>query len=76
MGSTILINGNSHCSPYVVKVIGNSEEMAASLGSKTGFAEQLRLFGLGVAIEKAEYLSIPEYKGEITFQYAKPVGNI
>lgn len=72
-GTKIVINGQSCTSPFVIKAIGNSEKMLQTLESKGSILELLRQFGQEITIEKSESLSIPKYKGEVNFKYARPV---
>ena len=74
-GDRVLINGNYYASPFIIKAIGNSEDMFNNLETKNGILNELRYFGLGITIEKSESLSIPKYEGEVNYKYAKPVEN-
>lgn len=73
MGTTVLINGNSYSSPFEVKAIGNTANMTEWLKLKNGYTEQLKAIGLGITVEQSESLTIPKYKGKVSFKYAKPV---
>ncbi|MGI6436188.1 MAG: M56 family metallopeptidase [Syntrophomonadaceae bacterium] len=67
----ILINNNTYNSPFIIKAIGNSEKMEQALQSRGGHIEMLRLFGMGLAIERSDKLLIPKYTGEVIIKYAK-----
>jgi len=74
-GTSILINGNLYSSPFVIKAIGDSNMMSTNLQLKGGIAELLREYGIKITIKESRNLSIPKFKGEVNFKYAKPVEN-
>lgn len=73
VGPTVLVNNTRIAPPFVIKAIGDSKTLEAGLLIKDGIAEVLKSYGIGVDIQTSETVTVPAYKGAITFKYAKKV---
>ncbi|MBO8128618.1 MAG: DUF881 domain-containing protein [Peptococcaceae bacterium] len=71
-GAFINVNLTPVASPYVIKAIGDPEELKNLLEMSGGLAETLRSWGIGVEIEMADRVEIPGYQGA-RFEYARPM---
>lgn len=72
-GTTILIDTKRLAPPYEIKAIGDPDNLKNALMMPGGFVEQQILaFNLKFVVEKMDKISIPAYKGSISFDYAQP----
>lgn len=73
-GTNITINHNA-CTgpPFTIKAIGDPETLETNLNDDRSHATTLKVFGVGVSIERNEKLLIPKYNGEAGFKYAELV---
>lgn len=73
-GTTILIDTKRLAPPYTLDVIGDSKNLQQALLMPGGFIEtQILSFNLRFEIQRVDELTIPAYKGSISFQYGKPL---
>ena len=72
-GPTVSVNNVRSSPPYVIKAIGNPQNLDASLKMRGGVIETLKFWGIQVQTKKEENITIPGYKGVFDFEYAKPV---
>lgn len=72
-GPTVSVNNVRSSPPYVIKAIGNPQNLDASLKMRGGVIETLKFWGIQVQTKKEEKISVPAYKGSFRFEYAKPV---
>ncbi len=73
-GTTILIDTKRLAPPYIIEVIGDPVNLHHALMMPGGLVEnQIKSFNLTFEIQPMDEVSIPAYKGGISFQYAKPV---
>ncbi len=70
-GPTIRVNRKLLAAPFVIEAIGDPEHMVNSLKIKGGILETLQFYGLQVTAKKLSKVSIPAYKGNVGFDYAK-----
>ncbi|MCY6354780.1 DUF881 domain-containing protein [Clostridium sp. ZS2-4] len=68
----IRVNNNDFKPPFIIKAIGDPEVLNDELTMKLDYF-MLRKNHIGIKIEKKDKLLIPKYKGNIDFQYAKPI---
>lgn len=74
-GTTILIDTKRLAPPYLIEVIGDPDNLKNALLMPGGFVEtQILSFNLKFEIEKVNEpeITIPAYKGSISFEHAKP----
>ena len=70
-GPTILLNQSKRLTPpYVIRAIGDPDNLEASLKMKGGIAQSLQIFGIQVTVKKMTNMIIPAYSGAISFEYA------
>lgn len=72
-GSIVSVNNNRYASPYVIKAIGNPENLESALNLRGGVVDSLAQWGIHLKIEKKDNLVVNGYKGAIQFKYAVPV---
>lgn len=69
----IKINENEYTSPFIIKAIGNPDKLINGLQIKEkDYINTLKNY-LVIKIEKKDNIFIPKYKGDIDFEYAKPI---
>lgn len=74
IGPTILTNKNKRLSaPFTISAIGNPETLENALYMKGGVVDQLKFWGIQIAVTRQTKVVVPSYAGPITFDYAKPV---
>lgn len=72
-GTTILVDTKRLAPPFIIEAIGDPENLESALKMRGGFVEQQILaFNLRFTLEKVEDLTIPAYKGTISFEHARP----
>lgn len=73
VGATIQINGRLMSPPFVVSVLGPSDQLLRALGAQGELRELKRrseLYGLRLALERSAELTLPPYAGAIPARYA------
>lgn len=70
-GSTVSVNNRRYSAPYVIRAIGNSDNLAGALNMKDGVLDSLSKW-LDIQVVKKDSLTIPAYAGTVNFNYAKP----
>ena len=74
-GPTVLLNQTKRLTPpYVIRVIGDPDNLEASLKMKGGIAQSLQVFGIQVSVKKLTNVTIPAYSGVTSFEYAGAAG--
>lgn len=73
-GMLIKVNNSDYSSPFIIKAIGDPDILSDALEADKSYASSLRNY-VGVKIEKENKLLIPRYKGNVYFEFAKPVKN-
>ena len=74
-GTTILIDTKRLAPPYLIDVIGDPRNLKNALMMRGGFVDtEILAFDLKFEIqeENEETITVPAYKGSISFEYAKP----
>lgn len=69
----MVINGETIVSPYVIKAIGNKDNLESSLKIKSGVIDNFRKNNVIAEIEIKDDITIQKYDGVINFKYAKSV---
>lgn len=76
-GPTILINKNQRLTPpFVISAIGNQDNMISSLKMRGGVVESLEFWGIQVNVKKVSEIKIPPTISGVSFELAKPVGEV
>lgn len=71
-GPSILINGGKYTPPYVIKAIGNPDNLAYTLEkSNDSYYKGLEYRGLQISYIKESKIDIPGYNKSMSFNYAK-----
>lgn len=73
-GNTISINNSRTAAPFVIKAIGDSEQLKSGLTMRGGLVDELSRW-INLKIETSEKLVLPAYTGTMTYKYASPVSN-
>lgn len=69
-GATVSINNKKYSSPFVIKAIGNADEMTSALEMRQGVVDILAQWGIEVVIKKSEQVRIKAYDGPVIYKYA------
>lgn len=72
-GATVSVNNTRYSAPYVIKAIGNAEDIENALSIRQGVVELLGQWGIEVSIKTQENVSINAYNGITTHKYASSV---
>lgn len=73
-GPVIGINGISIGTPFIIRAIGDTKLLMASVNAPGTYGDVLKNYGIGFEPEEKDDIYIPAYSGNFIFQYAKPVG--
>lgn len=73
VGPTVMVNGVRTATPVEILAVGDPQTLEASLRLKGGILDVLTLYSIQVSVERKAEVRIPAYKGNLTFQYAKPL---
>lgn len=73
-GNNININAIPTAPPFIIKAIGNSDDLEAALNIRYGIVWQMKeKDGLQVAVKKQDEVLISGYTGTIKYRFAKPI---
>ncbi len=75
VGPTVLVNTNRVASPFIVKAIGDVDNLEGGLKMPGGFLDSMnRLTNNGgeVVISRMREVQVPAYQGALIYQYAVP----
>ena len=70
-GATVSVNNRRYSAPFIIKAIGNPDNLAGALNMRDGVIASLSKW-LDISISKKDIITIPAYTGTINFNYAKP----
>ncbi len=70
-GEKIYVNTERLDGPYVVKAIGNKQELERVLANKNGYISEMLGNGKNVSYELYDHVKIPKYKNEIRIKYGE-----
>ena len=65
-GSNIMINQTRLVPPYIIKAVGPTDTMIASLKMRGGIIEYLEVFGIKVDIKEKSDITIPPFTGSLS----------
>ena len=69
-GTTILVNATRLAPPYIIRAIGNPDDLSAVLDSPENEYNILKMAGFPVSVESSQAVLVPAYKGSYQFSYA------
>jgi len=72
VSGTVVINLQRLTGPFEIVAIGDPATLEGALNIRGGLIEGLRALGLTIHIFRRDALTVPAYKGPLTFEYAKP----
>ena len=72
-GPAVSINNTRTFAPFVIRAIGNPDDMESALRMRNGVVDVLQQWGIEVNISKEVNLLIPKFNGVFTFDHAYPV---
>lgn len=70
-GEKIYVNTERLDGPYVVKAIGNKQELERVLANKNGYISEMLGNGKKVSYELYDHVKVPKYKNEIRIKYGE-----
>lgn len=74
-GPIIRINGRSSATPFVISVIGDPKLLYASVIAPGTYGDILKtVYQIGFEVTVEDSLVIPGYRGQFSYNYAKPLG--
>ena len=74
-GPIVRINGRSSAIPFVIKAIGDTKLLMASVSAPDTNGDILKnVYKKGFDVEVKDKITIPAYRGSLDFEYAKPPG--
>lgn len=74
-GPIIRINDKSIGTPFIISVIGDPQLLMASVNAPDTYGDILKnVYFIGFEPKIEDKVTIPAYKGDFTFNYAKPKG--
>lgn len=72
IGPLIRVNGEGIAAPFIIKAIGNKDELSAAINAPNTYAYNLKtVYGIGIETMKSNFILIPKYTEEIEFDYIK-----
>jgi len=72
-GTQILVNTNRISPPFVIKAIGNPDQLESGMNIRGGWLETMSIIGYQTRLQKADDIELPAYNGRIKFAYLKPL---
>lgn len=72
-GENININQVPQTTPFLIKVIGNSDTLEGALTGRFGIVSIIREKNYQIDIKKMEKVTVPRYKGILDYRYSKVV---
>lgn len=72
IGPLIRVNGEGVAAPFIIKAIGNKDELSAAINAPNTYAYNLKtVYGIGIKTMKSNFILIPKYREEIEINYIK-----
>ncbi|MCI9605805.1 MAG: DUF881 domain-containing protein [Oscillospiraceae bacterium] len=75
-GAVVTVNGRQYAAPYVIFAIGDANTLYNALTMRNGVVDVLGQWKIKVQINASEELTIPQYRGTIEHQYARPADQL
>lgn len=74
VGPLIKVNGEGVAAPFVIKAIGNKENLAAAINAPNTYGYKIKnYYGIEVSTLESEYILVPKYNNEINIETANPI---
>lgn len=73
VSGTVVVNLQRLTGPFDIAAIGDPSTLDGALNIRGGLLDGLRALGLTITITRRDSLTVPAYKGAITFERAVPV---
>jgi len=70
VGSVLSVNNVRIATPFIINAIGDSETLESALLFRGGVVSELASYGFEFDIKKSTSVTVPAYKGAISFKYA------
>ena len=68
-GNVVKINNQKISVPFVVRAVGNSEELKQTMTRPNGCLDFLQRFSIGVKVEEKSEITVPKYTGTRQYEY-------
>ncbi|HHY77417.1 MAG TPA: DUF881 domain-containing protein [Clostridiales bacterium] len=72
-GPIIIIDGQRHATPFIIRAIGNPKVLEASILAPDSYIDLLEYTGIEVDVRKAERIVIDGYKAPLKLKYQKSI---
>ena len=72
VGSVVSVNNVRISTPFIINAIGDSDTLESALLFRGGVVSELMNYGFEFDIKKMDSVTVPAYKGAISFKYATP----
>ncbi|MCQ1528125.1 DUF881 domain-containing protein [Lutispora saccharofermentans] len=72
-GPIIMIDGNRHATPFIIKAIGDPKALEASVLAPDSYVDFMEYTGIQVGVEKAEKIVMDGYKSGLKLKYQKSI---
>ena len=72
-GSTVSFNNRWCAAPFVIKAIGDPNNLESALKMPGGIVDLLSMFNVNIDIKKQNKLTVERFSGTIEYKYAQPV---
>jgi uncharacterized protein YlxW (UPF0749 family) len=69
-GATILVNATRLAPPYIIRAIGNPDDLSRVLETPENEYNILKMAGFPVSMDASQAVLVPAYKGSYQFSYA------
>lgn len=73
VSGTVVVNLQRLTGPFDIAAIGDPATLDGALNIRGGLLDGLRALGLTITVTRRDALTVPAYKGSITFEHAVPV---
>jgi uncharacterized protein YlxW (UPF0749 family) len=73
VSGTVVVNLQRLNGPFDIVAIGDPATLEGALNIRGGLLDGLRALGLTITIARRDVLTVPAYKGSMTFEHAVPV---
>jgi uncharacterized protein YlxW (UPF0749 family) len=76
VGNVLILQGRVYSPPYVIRAVGNQEQMRASLERSNAlriYRQYVDVLGLGYQVSSQRSMTMPGYDGALDLRYATAV---
>jgi uncharacterized protein YlxW (UPF0749 family) len=74
VGNQLILQGRVYSPPYVIRAVGNQQQLLASVNEDTylqNYLQYVAAYGLGWKLDQPKAMTLPAYSGTVDLQYAK-----